>query len=92
MLPVRTLLLEHLLPAAADGLAREGVCGAAVDRYLGVAQARAASGVTGAVWQTRAVAALEARGADRAGALRGMLARYLEGMHANEPVHTWPLP
>jgi hypothetical protein len=91
-LPVRSLLLEHLLPMAAEGLAREGVPAAVVDRYLGVAQARASAGVTGAVWQTRAVAALEAGGADRVGALHGMLARYVEGMHANAPVHTWALP
>ena len=36
--------------------------------------------------------ALERRGADRAAALRGMLARYLEHSEANEPVHTWPVP
>ena len=89
---VRALLLEHLLPLAADGLAREGVPGPVVDRYLGIAEARAATGITGAVWQTRAVAALEERGADRATALHGMFGRYLEGMHGGEPVHTWPLP
>ncbi len=89
---VRRLLLEHLLPMAAEGLAREGVPGPVVDRYLGVAQERAVTGITGAVWQTRAVAALEERGADRAGALHAMFERYLEGMHGGEPVHTWPLP
>ena len=89
---VRRLLLDHLLPMAAEGLARWGVPGDAVDRYLGVAQARARTGRTGARWQVDAVAALEERGADRAGALQGMLARYAEGMAANEPVHTWPLP
>ncbi len=88
---VRTLLLEHLLPMAADGLARAGVDGSSVDRYVGVAQERAVTGVTGAVWQQRAVAALEERGTDRAGALRAMVERYAEGMHANAPVHTWPL-
>ena len=38
------------------------------------------------------VEALEARGADRRSALRGMLELYGEGMHANEPVHTWEVP
>jgi hypothetical protein len=90
VVPVRRLLLDHLLPMAAEGLARLGVPGAAVDRYLGTAQARAASGRTGAVWQREAVTALEERGADRCGALAGMVARYAEGMHANAPVHTWP--
>ncbi len=36
--------------------------------------------------------ALEARGQDRSTALTGMLQRYCEGMHANEPVHTWAVP
>jgi hypothetical protein len=90
--PVDRLLLERVLPMAADGLARWGVAGEAVDRYLGVAEARAATGQTGAVWQVRAVRALEERGADRIEALHQMLTRYAEGMHSNEPVHTWPLP
>jgi hypothetical protein len=29
--------------------------------------------------------------ADRPEALRQMTQRYIEHMHANEPVHTWPL-
>ena len=86
------LLLDHLLPMAAEGLSRWGVTGESVDRYLGVAQARAASGRTGARWQVDAVAALEERGADRWTALRGMLERYAEGMASNTPVHTWALP
>ena len=88
----RRLLLDHLLPMAAEGLARWGVAGESVDRYLGVAQARAETGRTGARWQVDAVAGLEERGADRAGALQGMLARYAEGMASNTPVHTWALP
>jgi hypothetical protein len=47
--------------------------------------------VNGAVWQTRTVAALEERGKDRPAALREMLRRYVEHMHTNEPVHTWPI-
>ena len=39
-----------------------------------------------------AVRRLEERGADRPTALSGMLRLYAEGMHSNEPVHTWPLP
>ena len=65
---------------------------ASVDRYVQIVQARAASGVTGAVWQQRAVTALEERGMDRAGALRAMVGAYAEAMHAGDPVHTWPLP
>jgi len=46
----------------------------------------------GACWQAECVARLESRGLTRDEALREMLAKYMEGMHANEPVHTWELP
>ena len=36
-----------------------------------------------------AVALLEERGLSRDAALSGMLKRYMELMHAGEPVHTW---
>jgi len=45
---------------------------------------------TGAAWQIRAVSEAERRGADRPTAIRHMMRAYLEGMEANEPVHTWP--
>ena len=35
------------------------------------------------------MAHLERAGASRDEALHGMLARYTELMHSNEPVHTW---
>jgi hypothetical protein len=62
------------------------------DRYLDVIEARCTSGVTGATWQMAAVQCLQDRGMDRPMALRGMLERYTQAMHANEPVHTWSLP
>ena len=37
------------------------------------------------------VHALEERGMSRVEALTKMVDLYLEGMHANQPVHTWPL-
>jgi hypothetical protein len=38
------------------------------------------------------VHALEEKGMSRVEALTKMVDLYLDGMHANEPVHTWPLP
>jgi len=87
----RRLLLDVVLPLAADGLAAAGVEGAVADRYLEVARARAASGRNGATWQVRTAAALEARGADRPAALAGLVERYADHMEAGAPVHTWPL-
>lgn len=85
------LVLEKLLPAAADGLSAYGVDAAVRDRLLGIIERRCDTGRNGAVWQTRTVAALEERGLNRAAALREMLRRYIAHMHTNEPVHTWPI-
>jgi hypothetical protein len=86
------LVLRKLLPQAAEGLQRWGVASEVIDRYLSVVERRCVNRRTGASWQLDTVAVLEARGADRPTALRGMLERYLESSAANEPVHSWPLP
>ncbi|MEP7193416.1 MAG: glutamate--cysteine ligase [Actinomycetota bacterium] len=90
--PADELVLGHLLPMADEGLERWGVSAGVRDRYLGVIEARCTSGVTGATWQIAAVQCLQDRGMDRSTALRGMLERYVQAMHTNEPVHTWSLP
>ena len=47
----------------------------------------------GASWQADAFHRLyDERKLDRAEALRRMTVLYREHMHANEPVHEWPLP
>ena len=89
---VDELVLRRLLPMAHEGLRRWGVSGVARDRYLGVIEQRAKSGRNAATWQAETVHALEGRGLARVEALTEMLRRYCEGMHANEPVHTWPVP
>ncbi|AKU16937.1 glutamate-cysteine ligase family protein [Luteipulveratus mongoliensis] len=90
--PADELVLRHLLPMAHEGLQRWGVASEVSDRYLGVLEARCRQEMNGASWQIKCVERLEARGKDRMTALHGMLERYIEGMHSNEPVHTWPLP
>ena len=89
---VEELVLRRLLPLAYEGLAAAGMETPVAERYLGVIEERAKTGRNGAAWQVGTVHALEDRGADRADALTAMLARYVEGMHSNQPVHTWPLP
>ncbi len=85
------LVLRKLLPMARDGLVAFGVSARAIDRYLGVIEGRCLSGRTGSVWQRESVAKLERGGLRRADALTQMLRTYTEGMHADEPVHAWPL-
>lgn len=89
---VDELVLRRLLPLAAEGLRRWGVHTPVADRLLAIIEARAKLGRNAASWQTEVVHELERRGGGRPEALAGMLRRYGEGMHANEPVHTWPLP
>jgi hypothetical protein len=86
------LVLHRLLPMAAEGLASWGVADAVSGRYLDVIEQRCLRGRTGSSWQVDTVRALEQRGADRPTAIRGMLARYVDGMSHNAPVHTWPIP
>jgi len=85
------LVLERLLPRAYEGLDRFDVDPALRDRLLGIIEQRCSTGRTGAVWQSDTVARLEEQGRDRTTALREMLLRYVEHMHTNEPVHSWPI-
>ncbi len=84
-------LVRRLVPRARRGLEGAGVAADEAERLLAVIDQRAESCQTGAVWQRRALAALEPR-LGRAQALAAMLERYLELSHGDQPVHTWPLP
>lgn len=86
------LVLRHLLPMAEAGLSAWGVAQSVRDRYLSVIEGRCTTGVNGATWQTDAVRRYEDKGEDRGSALHRMLADYVELIHDNQPVHTWPLP
>jgi Glutamate-cysteine ligase family 2(GCS2) len=89
--PVAELVLRRLLPLAHEGLVRWRVDPALIDRLLGIIEQRCLTGRNGATWQTAMVAGLSNRdGVDRPEALRLMTQRYIELMHSNEPVHTWP--
>ncbi|WP_460842259.1 glutamate--cysteine ligase [Nocardioides marmoraquaticus] len=85
------LVLRRLLPMAAAGLERWGVDGDEAGRLLDIVQARCTEQRNGASWYVDSVRAAEAGGLDRREALRHVLGRYRELMHANEPVHTWPV-
>jgi len=90
--PVPELVVRRLLPLAADGLSSWGVEPDQAGHLLGIIEQRCVTGQNGAAWQTGTVAALTERsGASRAEALRSMTQRYIEHMHTNEPVHTWPI-
>jgi gamma-glutamyl:cysteine ligase YbdK (ATP-grasp superfamily) len=91
--PAAELVLRRLLPLAREGLAGWGVDQAQADQLLGIIEQRCLTGRTGAAWQIATVEELtRSHGLDRAEALRQMTRRYIEHMHTNEPVHTWPAP
>jgi gamma-glutamyl:cysteine ligase YbdK (ATP-grasp superfamily) len=86
--PVARLVLDSLLPAAAEGLDSLGVESAVAGKYLDIVAARTACGRTGSQWLISARHA-DSRLSSRE-ALRVATARYRELMHEGEPVHTWP--
>jgi gamma-glutamyl:cysteine ligase YbdK (ATP-grasp superfamily) len=89
--PVTELVLRRLLPMARQGLDQWGVDSVLSDRLLGIIEQRCLTGRTGAAWQIAAVSSLSSRnGTSRAEALRLMTQAYIEHMHTNDPVHTWP--
>jgi hypothetical protein len=91
--PATELVLRRLLPMAHEGLQRWGVAAHVRDRLLGIIEQRCITNVNGAEWQARTFHQIDEsdQPLDRRDALREMLRRYVEHMHTNEPVHTWPL-
>ncbi len=91
--PASELVLRRLLPLAHRGLASWGVDSAISDRLLGIIERRCTTHQNGAEWQARTFHRIDEQRQplDRRDALREMLRRYVEHMHSNEPVHTWPV-
>jgi hypothetical protein len=91
--PVAGRVWRRLLPAAHAGLEDAGVSAADRDRLLGIIERRCVTMQNGATWQADTFHKLyDDQKLDRADALRRMTVLYREHMHANEPVHEWPLP
>ncbi|MFY0564581.1 glutamate-cysteine ligase family protein [Archangium lansingense] len=83
-------LVERLLPVARAGLVGAGVVAEEADALLGVVQARLRAECTGARWQRKMLARLEAH-MPRADALAALLERYMLLAASGRPVHEWPL-
>ncbi len=83
-------LVQELAARARAGLAAAGIAADECDALTRLVAERAASGVTGSVWQLRTLEALAPR-CERAEALRTALERYLALAGSGEPVHTWPV-
>lgn len=83
------LMLDTVVPLAAEGLAAWGVDTADAERYLGVVENRVRTRRTGAHWQVATVDSLEREGVDSQTALREMVRRYAEHARSGAPVHVW---
>ncbi len=89
--PATELVLRRLLPMAHQGLEELGIDSSDRERLLGIIEDRCLTVRNGASWQAATFHRLYDGGMDRLEALRQMTLRYRELMHANEPVHAWPL-
>lgn len=81
-LPLRSLIVDTLLPRAHEALLRMDIPPQEIDRYLDIVAARVDSGRNGAAWQRGWV---ERHGADWS----GLTLAYLDRQETGEPVHTW---
>jgi gamma-glutamyl:cysteine ligase YbdK (ATP-grasp superfamily) len=88
--PVRELMLRHLLPLAHVGLEQLGVDASTADPLLEVIEQRCLTGRNGATWLIGEFEAERTLESDRVEALRRVTARYEENMHGGDPVHAWP--
>jgi gamma-glutamyl:cysteine ligase YbdK (ATP-grasp superfamily) len=82
--PVRTLILDELLPAAHRGLAALEIDAQDSAKYLGIIEGRVANGRTGAAWQRAWI--------DRHGPqMDAMTEAYYARQRRGSPVHEWDL-
>jgi hypothetical protein len=79
---MRDLVLEHLVPMAIEGLQGLGIDSHDIAAYLGIIEARARSGQTGAEWQRRWV---QRYGRD----WQALCRAYMERQRSETPVHEW---
>ncbi|MTE22070.1 glutamate--cysteine ligase [Streptomyces sp. TRM43335] len=89
--PVDRLVLEELLPLAAEGLDTWGVEPGDRDRCLSVIEERCRHRVNGASWQADTYHRALESGLDREKALAATVRRYCELARTGEPVHGWPV-
>jgi len=81
--PMKTLILEQLIPQARRGLQQLEIDSTSVSRYLGIVEERVKNRCNGAAWQRLWV---KKHGFDMA----GLTSQYLEHQQTDTPVHEWP--
>lgn len=86
--PVKSIILEELLPIAADGLRKVGVGEEEAHRRLQIVERRVAGEANGACWAARNFRALKSQFGPGVAA-RELAAAMRYGQAADVPVHNW---
>jgi len=87
--PASSLVLDHLLPLARQGLSEAQIEPGDIDKYLGIIEERVSGRQTGARWVLKSLANMPAGPKDNC--LRQLTATMLALQKKEQPVHTWPL-
>lgn len=87
---VRDLLLEELIPLARAGLRSREIDERDIEHYMGIIEARVASGRNGARWMLDSVAKIHELGT-RSERLSALTAATISRQRSATPVHEWTL-
>jgi CBS domain-containing protein/gamma-glutamyl:cysteine ligase YbdK (ATP-grasp superfamily) len=85
-----SLVLDHLLPLARQGLRNASVSSTDVEKYLGIIEERVRSRQTGARWIMKSLEVIQDMGPKDI-SQRRLTAAMLSCQKQGEPVHRWPL-
>ena len=86
----RTLVLEHLIPLAHEGLKKMGIPVEERGRYLGILEERVKSGQTGSQWMLKSIQGMGNSGTPLMRA-QTITRAMIEGQNSGTPVHEWKL-
>ena len=85
-----SLILDHLLPLARQGLLEAQVATEDVDKYLDIIEERARSRQTGATWTMKSLSAMD-QSTSKSTRQRRLTSAMLDNEKTGEPVHRWPI-
>jgi len=87
---VNKIIKSELLPAAREGLEKNGVDKADIDKYLGIIEERNETRQTGATWTLRSFSQ-SAESASQEERILAITASMAKNQQMGEPVHKWKL-
>ncbi|MCU0358305.1 MAG: CBS domain-containing protein [Cyclobacteriaceae bacterium] len=89
LMSVQKLVLQVLLPLAKEGLRKNGIDDASINRYLNVIEERTSTGKTGSRWMINGFRTLKKKlGRDEA--MVTLTAAIHKRRVTGEPIHVWP--